>query len=706
MTWGRLLAGTMILVSLALPAGAAPLFPDLPENHWAIDAVRTLAARGLVEGYPDGTFKGDRSATRYEAAMVVARLLARMEQEHSTFASKAELEEVRKLAEAFRDELAALGVRTTALEESTARLDQRVSELERIRYYGRIHAIGVSNNLFGASPNIGTNANPGIDWSTGRLMLEGSGYTMLGLLGLNVDVTDDLLAGAEFVSYLSHGDVGVDQYWGVSAPWLCNVWTGRNSPAPGLQPDNNQPFSRMVLDNFWIKHKPSDTRLVVGSYFTRYLGDYVYKGARNPNVNDPRWMPFYGADLAGSIAGTDSGFKYEAFYSMDPDASLYRTHSMGGTLRYEFAEDRGMISMHGVQHRNERINDGTMVGVGGPLIPLPSVSFTGPGAPPVSPGSWLGQGKNAGAATPQFFVGPQSEFTWGFDASYVVEKENQVRLFGEFGTSSYNPDTSSMAFTTSTNGTLYRFGVGAEPLDGLSLDLEYLRVDPTYDPFIVAYPVSPGIPVFLPYGTYYSAYYQMHDYLDYPNNREGLRFRGRYAFNEGQTSAYLLYTSLHQVKATTPAQVQTVGNIEPLFSMLQTGGTEKGSVNSYGAGISHKFEGGLKADLAYFRYDILRPAPVLDDLRLQEDVLRLDLTYPVLDDVDLRASYWQMDYTGHTGVLKTDFSQAIPGIGVDYRMSQDLTISADYRLLDFRQRAFAGGNYSGSQLMLEMKLDF
>ena len=74
-------AAAVFAVTMAAPAFAAPLFPDVPENHWARDAVATLAAKGIVEGYPDGTFKGDRAATRWEVAMVVARLLAKMEQE-------------------------------------------------------------------------------------------------------------------------------------------------------------------------------------------------------------------------------------------------------------------------------------------------------------------------------------------------------------------------------------------------------------------------------------------------------------------------------------------------------------------------------------------------------------------------------------------------------------------------------------------------
>ena len=51
------------------------LFPDTPENHWAYDYVATLAGNGLLEGYPDGNFKGDRALTRYEVAAILYRAM-------------------------------------------------------------------------------------------------------------------------------------------------------------------------------------------------------------------------------------------------------------------------------------------------------------------------------------------------------------------------------------------------------------------------------------------------------------------------------------------------------------------------------------------------------------------------------------------------------------------------------------------------------
>ena len=69
---------TALLNGLAgtnMKADRSTLFPDVPNNHWAYAAVSDLSRRGLVEGYPDGTFGGDRMLTRYEFAQVVYRAI-------------------------------------------------------------------------------------------------------------------------------------------------------------------------------------------------------------------------------------------------------------------------------------------------------------------------------------------------------------------------------------------------------------------------------------------------------------------------------------------------------------------------------------------------------------------------------------------------------------------------------------------------------
>ena len=99
----------------ALTAGvsayAANPFSDVSPDDWAYQAVSDLSDQGVVEGYPDGTFKGERNMTRYELAQVIARLMAREDQLNAE--QKATLD---KLAGEYADELANLGVRVSNLE--------------------------------------------------------------------------------------------------------------------------------------------------------------------------------------------------------------------------------------------------------------------------------------------------------------------------------------------------------------------------------------------------------------------------------------------------------------------------------------------------------------------------------------------------------------------------------------------------------------
>ena len=85
-------------------AYAANPFSDVPAGHWAYDSVNKLAAAGVVDGYPDGTYGGDKLMTRYEMAQIVAKAMAKGAN-------------VDKLAAEFADELDALGVRVANLEK-------------------------------------------------------------------------------------------------------------------------------------------------------------------------------------------------------------------------------------------------------------------------------------------------------------------------------------------------------------------------------------------------------------------------------------------------------------------------------------------------------------------------------------------------------------------------------------------------------------
>ena len=106
------------LAAVAAPAFAANPFSDVPMNHWAYDAVEQLSAKGILEGYPNGTFKGNRAMTRYEIATMVARMMA------AGGLSGEDLEKLKALVVEFQPELEALGVKVDGF-------DSRLSALEK-----------------------------------------------------------------------------------------------------------------------------------------------------------------------------------------------------------------------------------------------------------------------------------------------------------------------------------------------------------------------------------------------------------------------------------------------------------------------------------------------------------------------------------------------------------------------------------------------
>ena len=98
----------------AISVSAANPFADVAEDSWAYQAVAQLSDQGVIDGYPDGTFRGDKNVSRYELAQIIARLMAKEDalnqQQQATVA---------KLAQEYNQDLANLGVRVAELEKKT-----------------------------------------------------------------------------------------------------------------------------------------------------------------------------------------------------------------------------------------------------------------------------------------------------------------------------------------------------------------------------------------------------------------------------------------------------------------------------------------------------------------------------------------------------------------------------------------------------------
>ena len=161
----------------ATTGAAAGPFADVPADHWAYNAVKTLQDAKIVIGYPDSTYGGRRPMTRYEFATAIARLLPLLNTTNTDVASKEDLAALRsdlesklaanqaaldaltRLVNEFQPELQQLGQDVSAIQTRLSNLEGRVAAVEaeqqRLRITGDLNIIGYAANSTTRDGNIG-----------------------------------------------------------------------------------------------------------------------------------------------------------------------------------------------------------------------------------------------------------------------------------------------------------------------------------------------------------------------------------------------------------------------------------------------------------------------------------------------------------------------------------------------------------------------
>jgi hypothetical protein len=334
------LVAVLALICFAAPAFAANPFMDVPMNHWAYDAVSQLASRGVVSGYPDGAFKGEWKATRYEMASVVARALAYVDMNK---ASKQDLELLKKLVVEFKDELDALGVKVDELDSRVALLEEGVGGW---KFWGefRFDAKWADNSwppvmedliLDGPDPiSIGLPLNAYT--TTGDTDFTVSRYR----IWMSKKVDDKVT----FIARLGGADATFERYYlDVKLPWDATMWVGKWNfdweGDSGLYIDNDAWFTDQTLQGFFLSknfasgnfdlfvaHEESSLPTAISD--TEDLEDYLLSGALADINLDGYW---FGARL---------NYNFNEKFRMAGNA-LWRTFDE--PLLDEIPEDLGSI---------------------------------------------------------------------------------------------------------------------------------------------------------------------------------------------------------------------------------------------------------------------------------------------------------------------------------------------------------------------------
>ena len=174
------ITAALVVGAASTTFAAANPFSDVPADSWAYDAVSTLAADGVIDGYPDGTYKGQNTMTRYEMAQIVARAMAK------TDIDKADKALVDKLAAEFAEELDNLGVRVADLEKKS----DNVKWGGELRYtYTNVKDTNVKDDVH--TPNVDNDGNELLFRLDPKAYIGNSGWTANARIDYTVDIDTD-----------------------------------------------------------------------------------------------------------------------------------------------------------------------------------------------------------------------------------------------------------------------------------------------------------------------------------------------------------------------------------------------------------------------------------------------------------------------------------------------------------------------------------
>ncbi|MDK2014152.1 MULTISPECIES: S-layer homology domain-containing protein [unclassified Deinococcus] len=197
---------SLLVLTAALSFGAAaaqtaatasapqvPALTDVPAGHWAKDAIDLLVSKGILLGYPDGTFRGTQNLTRYEAAVIIARLLGQIKTGETSVSTMDE-ETLTALQNAIQElaaDLAALGVRVSDLEENAVSRDDFARLEERVEMLAA--ASGDAEALAGLTSQIDDLTARADDYDTLRADVDDNASQIAALNDLTVLLNQDIL---------------------------------------------------------------------------------------------------------------------------------------------------------------------------------------------------------------------------------------------------------------------------------------------------------------------------------------------------------------------------------------------------------------------------------------------------------------------------------------------------------------------------------
>lgn len=350
----------MFVLAFATTAFAG-MFRDVPTDHWAYEAIDYLQQEGLVEGYPDGTFRGNNVFSRYEMAMVVARMYSKLEDMLDSM-DDSRIDEcmarLDRLANEFRDELAEMGVRVDRLEGQVNTNTDDIKALKELIKDNEID--GFYRVRTGVYATTGA-----VDWSNDF------GHEQLLGLHLGFQPEDNIAFDFTITSAEAQGTVGTG-----FAPGINNETFAAR---PGNPPfGNRSASSSFVLDvakatidltPYTNSFGDTPTFTVGRQYFSEgefgLAGDNGYRSDFGYRF-DTSWQYGHWAAYIGA-------YRTEAVFGVNPYANIASLSNMSSLVNVNDNDDFILMGLHyygregkipGHMHDLEVFLDGTPAGYG------------------------------------------------------------------------------------------------------------------------------------------------------------------------------------------------------------------------------------------------------------------------------------------------------------------------------------------------------
>jgi hypothetical protein len=492
----RLLLLAALLSMVALTTTFAAPFPDVPESHWASSAVQTLKAKGVLEGYPDGLYRGKRAASRYEMAMALSRVVAKLEQLESSlpdfnqFVTKDDLAAVKRMVDENRQYIEELNVRVDALEKKVGELDKRLSKLERLTVHGwyemayvnqNVKADQINNIVVGNTTTVGWPASTRIftfestlpystalvGWNNGDIkpwnnylftrswnnlpISTAEGSLDVGYLKLKGKLSEDwmidaLLSGNNLLfmglgaqNYIVNAVNGLQMLTGEGS------WIGPTTATQQLLADNN--LIRFETVKLWNKEK--SLMVTLGGFNPNLTEGFVFAGGPNPYLWDSKpYFAAYGFNIYHkpnkSLFGAELEHelytgKVSQFDGQDQTAPTPNTYNLtqrvfGYAINFKFQKGYFKLMYNVIEDSQEEFNPGFAFSINTGAFFGGAWSWLTPDNPTLNDPMFGGKYGLAGGITP---VGPQYQSTIG--ASFRYNINDRFAFSGKFASSRYLP---------------------------------------------------------------------------------------------------------------------------------------------------------------------------------------------------------------------------------------------------------------------------